>query len=100
MRKKLEVVWSEESAKQTDEIIRYLEKKWSSKAATDFLDTLANFEDIVSCFPELYPLSGSLKGFRKAVIVKQVSVVYRVDENKIKVHTLFINRQDPDKFPR
>ena len=95
MRKKLEVIWSEESAKRTDEIVDYLLKKFSIKEATHFLKLLKDFEKIVSQFPETYPLSINKKGIRRAVIAKQISILYSIDDSYIRVFTLFDNRQDP-----
>jgi len=37
------------------------------------------------------------KGYRKAVILKQISILYSVKRNSILVHTIIDNRQDPKK---
>ncbi len=95
MKTKIEVVWSEESIAQTDQIIQYLYSKWSEKEVFEFLEVLKDFEDIVAIFPEIYPESEIKKGFRKAVILKQISVIYSIENEAILVHTLFDNRQDP-----
>ncbi len=97
MRKKLEVIWSFEAAKRSDQVIKYLLEEWSEKEAINFLETLKGFEELVSNFPELYPLSQKKKGYRKAVILKQISILYSVKRNSILVHTLFDNRQDPKR---
>ena len=97
MRSKLEVVWSLESAKRTDQVIEYLLQEWSEKEAINFLEILHRFEELVSNFPEIYPLSQKKKGYRKAVILKQISIIYSVKRKTILIHTLIDNRQDPKK---
>ena len=96
MKNKFEVVWSEESIEQTDQIIQYLYSKWSEKEVFKFLKVLEDFEEIVSIFPEIYPESEIKKGYRKAVILKQISVIYSIENEAILIHTLFDNRQDPE----
>jgi len=98
MADKLEVIWSNESVLKTDQIIKFLIENWSAKEVENFLAALASFEEIVSRFPEIYPCSKVKKGYRKAVIIKQVSIIYSADKSRIKVHTLFDNRQDPEKL--
>jgi plasmid stabilization system protein ParE len=98
MRKRLEVIWSEESARKTDDIIEYLTNKFSEKEVNHFLDLLKTFEKSVSLFPELYPESNLKRGYRRAVIAKQVSIIYSIDSSCVRVYTLFDNRQDPEKL--
>ncbi len=57
MRRRLEVLWSEESKLRTDEIIEYLLHRWTQKEALNFLNALKKFENIVSQFPAIYPES-------------------------------------------
>lgn len=100
MRNRLEVIWSIESVNITDQIINYLNSEWSEREVKNFLEALKAFEEIVSFFPEIYPDSQIKKGYRRGVIVKQVSVLYSVENNRILVHTVFDNRQDPEKLNR
>jgi plasmid stabilization system protein ParE len=98
MANKLDVIWSNESVRSVDQIIKFLNENWTTKEVEIFLIALAGFEEIVSRFPEIYPKSLIKKGYRKAVILKQISIIYSVEKNTIKIHTLFDNRQDPAKL--
>jgi len=98
MRKKYEVRWSKESVVRIEETIDYLKFKWTQREIEVFLDTLINFENQVSLFPEMYPESSLLQGYRRAVILKQISVFYSFEDGIIKIHTLFDNRQNPSKL--
>jgi plasmid stabilization system protein ParE len=98
MRNKIEVIWSGESIRRTDQIILFLSEKWTEKEILNFLLDLKTFEEIVSNFPEIYPKSQIKKNYRRAVINKQTSVIYSIEKDSILVHTLFDNRQDPEKL--
>lgn len=98
MRNKLEIYWSEESVKKTDQIILFLNKNWSEKEIESFLNALYSFEDIVTYFPEIYPESQLLTGYRRAVLLKHISIIYTIEHNTILIHTLFDNRQDPSNL--
>lgn len=93
-----EVRWSSESARRTDQIIKYLFENWTEREVKNFLLALEGFEEIVSRFPHIYPPSNQKKGHHRAVIMKQISILYSLERNIIKVHTLFDNRQDPSKL--
>ena len=98
MRNKLDVIWSAESIQRTDQIIKFLNDKWTNKEIINFLEDLKSFEEIVSNFPEIYPESQIKKGYRRAVINRQTSVLYSIESKSILIHSLFDNRQDPDKL--
>ena len=98
MADKLEIIWSDQSIQRVDQVLKYLHDNWSEKEIENFLDAIEGFEEIVSRFPHVYPESQLLKGYRRAVLAKQISVLYSVHKTSIKVHTLFDNRQDPNKL--
>ena len=95
MANKLDISYSNQAVLRTDQIIKYLLENWSVKEVKNFLDALEGFEEIVSRFPEIYPQSQTLKGFRKAVVAKQISVIYSIHKSEIRIYTLFDNRQNP-----
>ena len=100
MRNKIEVIWSGESIRRTDHIILFLTENWTEKEVLNFLIDLKTFEEIVSNFPEIYPESQIKKGYRRAVINKQTSVLYSYENGLILVHTLYDNRQNPEKLKK
>ena len=95
-----EVLWSKESKIQFDRIVNYLKEKWTEKEVKKFILQLKSFEHIVKVFPEIYAESGKKMGFRRAVLSKHNSVIYKVDKEKslIRVYTIFDNRQHPNKL--
>ena len=100
MRSRFEVFWSGESILRTDQILKYISENWTEKEALNFLTDLKSFEEIVSYFPEIYPKSQIKKGCLRAVINKQTSIIYSIEKGSILIHTLFDNRQNPEKLKK
>ena len=100
METKFEVVWSKESKQQFDKIVGYLRAEWTEKEVIKFVRKLREFEKVVILFPELFAESKKKSEFRRAVITKHNSVIYKVDSKKrlIMVYTIFDNRQSPKKL--
>lgn len=100
MRTEFEILWSKESKFQFDRIILYLRQEWADKEVNSFLVKIRNFERIVVKFPEIYAESKKKSGLRQAVISKHNSVIYKIDweNSKIRVYTIFDNRQHPNKL--
>jgi len=95
MRKKFEVLWSAEAAERLAEVINYLRVKWSEREVNAFIRKVQKFELLVSRFPEIYAESNFKRGYRRAVITRQTSIIYFIDKDKIRIYTLFDNRQNP-----
>ena len=94
MRNKYSVIWSQRSKDKTDQIIDYLTQEWTDKEVFNYLNLLKNFEEVVGRFPKLFPKSDSHpKGYRRAVISKHYSVIYRIESKEIFVVTIQDNRE-------
>ena len=94
MKSNYSVIWSRKSKEKTDQIIDYLSNEWSDREVFKYLNLLKNFEDVVSRFPKLFPKSITHpKSYRKAVISKHHSVIYRIDSKRIFVVTILDNRE-------
>jgi plasmid stabilization system protein ParE len=100
MKAEWNVLWSKESKVQFDRIIGYLRENWTEKEVKNFILQIRNFERIVVNFPDIYPESGKKVEYRKAVLSKHNSVIYKIDREKsaIRVFTIFDNRQHPGKL--
>lgn len=87
------VIWSIESSKKIQSIKGYILDEWNEKEVNNFLKKLKEFENIVVRFPKLYPSSLKDTKLRKAVISKHQTVLYEMDNDIIRVHTILDNRQ-------
>ncbi len=93
----LEIYWSKRAVKKFDHIQGYLFKEWGESVAKAFTKKVYDFLDILSEFPEIGSIENKEKEIRGFTIVKQVSLFYRIKENRIILLTFFDNRQNPKK---
>jgi len=76
---------SEEAAEQLDDILNYLEERWSVRTRNNFIDKLERSFDSISTFPTGYPRSEKYPDLRKCVINPQTIAFYRVRANYIEI---------------
>lgn len=91
------IIWSPEAIDDLEGIMDYLVHKWGKSAVIDFGYEVDRVLHIISLRPSLYPLddTGTL---HKAVIVKQVTLLYSVDKDVIELIHFWDNRQNPTKL--
>lgn len=93
----LEVKWSIRADKKFDKIINYLLVKWGAKATSTFVRKVYEFIDLVVEFPEIGTLEDKEKNIRGFVVVKQITIFYRVKGKTIILLNFFDNRQGPKR---
>ena len=94
------IIWSDEALKNLARIIEYLEQRWTEREIRNFSRLLDRQISLIQTNPELFPTSSTSNGLRKAVLTKQTTIFYRIDDLKIKIVTLFDNRQNPNKMKK
>jgi plasmid stabilization system protein ParE len=93
---KKDVEYTEHSVQLANEIVNYLNIRFSEKEVTRFFKLLIDFERIVSIFPTLYPVSSQIN-VRRAILSKELAVYYTVTKSKINVVAIIDNRWDMRK---
>ncbi|MEO5570555.1 MAG: type II toxin-antitoxin system RelE/ParE family toxin [Bacteroidia bacterium] len=91
------IVWTEKARAGYIGIIEYLLEKWSTKEANKFHEKTIKALRHISEFPEIFTLSHK-KNIRKYLIVRQITVYYKVFPKKIVLITFWDNRQNPSKL--
>jgi plasmid stabilization system protein ParE len=92
------IFWSDESLKNLNSIIKYLELNWTEKEIKKFLDHLDKRIQLISKNPLIFPSTMKSRNIHKSVLSKQTSIFYRVSDNQIEILSIFDNRQDPNKL--
>jgi plasmid stabilization system protein ParE len=92
------IVWSNEALTQLDNIVKYLESRWSLNVIDDFLNLIKEYEDILARNPEAFPISKRNNKYRKCVITKQTSIYYKFEGKEVVIRLLWDNRQNPDNL--
>lgn len=91
------VVWSPVAEITYAQVLEYLDEHWTVKEIAAFIKRTDEVIAHITNNPLLY--SRSLKSdTHKCVVVKQVSLFYRVKSNQIELLIFWDNRLDPDKL--
>ncbi len=98
----MEVVWSKLALITYMEIFENLQFQWSVKEMGNFRDLTQNLLDKIKNKQITCPYINENLGIRKAVIHKNVSLYYKVDDTaqRIYIITLFNNRMNPETLKK
>ncbi len=89
------VRWTPRARRKLSSFYTQVYKKWSLKEANKFLDLVQQFERVVSYHPFAYPRSAKNDKYRKSVIHRNTSIIYRIKDERVNVITLIYNRSRP-----
>ncbi len=98
MESEFEIFWTKESLTNLDDILEYLNLAWTQKEVAYFKSKLSKQLEIISKFPHLFPASQINPELRRAVLSKQTTILYQIEDRRIYIIYLFDTRQDPDKI--
>ena len=93
-----EVIYTSTALENSTAIKKYLLFKFSEKEVNNFFSLLQSFESVVISFPTLYPETSKKKKIRRAVLSKQLSLFYEIQNTTIMVLAVFDNRCDMEKW--
>lgn len=98
MESEYEIFWTEESLRNLDDIIEYLNLTWTEREVASFKLKLFKQLEIISKNPYLFPASQNNLDLRKAVLSKQTTILYQIEKRHIFIIYLFDTRQDPGRI--
>ena len=93
----LKIFWTKRAARNFETTLIYLEEKFGLATAKSFAKKIYNFLDYLSEFPEIGSNDNVEKQIRGFVIVKQVTIYYKIFDEHLKILSLFDIRQNPKK---
>ena len=93
----LEIFWSKRADNKFDDILDYLNSEWGERVTSAFVKKVYDFLDILVEFPEIGTLENAERNIRGFVIVKQITVFYRLSGDNIILLNFFDNRQNPKR---
>lgn len=96
--KKYKLYWSNESINNLEDILDYLNNKWTTREVEDFKEKLRRHIDIILSFPEIFPISQFQPRLRKDVLSKQTTVFYEINKDRITIVYLFVVKKNPNKI--
>ena len=90
--------WTNEANDNYDNIIIYLDSNWSIKEKSDFVKKLEKRLEVIKQFPEIFPKSFLYANTHRSVLTEQITIYYSIENQIIKILSLFDVRQDPAKL--
>jgi plasmid stabilization system protein ParE len=91
------IIWSPVAKSSYYNILEYLEHHWTVKEIEVFFNRTEEVLEHISINPLLFPYSKE-GGIHKCVLVKQVSLFYRIKANNVELLLFWDTRQDPAKL--
>ena len=93
-----QIVWSLLSENDFSGILKYLNKNWGEKVASQFIDLTESFLTQISVNPRQFPVIHKKKKIRKCVLTKHYTLFYRDSKFQIDILRIYDTRQDPDNL--
>ncbi|MBE7179457.1 MAG: type II toxin-antitoxin system RelE/ParE family toxin [Mucilaginibacter polytrichastri] len=90
----IEVRWTTEAEITFDQIVSYILEHWGENARQKFISHTEEVLSVLITQPEMYGRAG-IGNVRRAVITKQTSLFYDLQNNFIVLLYFWDNRQDP-----
>jgi len=93
----IEIVWTKRASNKFNKICDYLFAEFGSNVTKAFMRKTFDFLDALEFFPEIGALQNKQKEIRGFVIVKHITVFYRIKNDEIILLDFFDTRQDANK---
>jgi len=95
----LQVVWMPEAEKTFNDQIDYLASIWSTKVLHSFIDRVFEVIERVSEQPEVFPVFRKEQNIHRCVVHRNLSMYYRIGDDKIQILIFWPNKRNPDDLP-
>ena len=93
----LTIYWSKRADSKFDRIIEFIHNEWGETVTKAFVKKVYDFLDILEEFPEIGALENKERNIRGFVIVSQLTLFYKIQDNKIILLNFFDNRMNPKR---
>ncbi|MBI1768535.1 MAG: type II toxin-antitoxin system RelE/ParE family toxin [Bacteroidetes bacterium] len=95
----MKVVWTPEAKETFSSNIDYLLSEWGEQVTLDFLDRVDEVVFRIKSNPNLFPIIKREDNVHRCVVVKQISLYYRiVSAQEIDLITFWNNYQNPERL--
>lgn len=90
----LEIIFSEDAIETLISTTSFIENRWGARQVDNFLEKVFKILILASENPYMYKAFMLSNNTRVALISKQTSFIYRIQENEIIILFFWDNRQD------
>ena len=98
MKSGYKIDWSDEASSNLDDIIEYLQNKWTDREIRRFFQKLDKRIMLISRNPFAFPVVDVRINIRRSVLSRQTSIYYEIKADVVVILSLFDNRKDPDSI--
>lgn len=91
------VKWSKHADKKYDKIIDYLLGEWGENVTKAFVKRTFEFLDLLIDFPEIGSVENEDRQIRGFVLIKQLTIFYKIKGDTIVILNFYDNRQNPKR---
>jgi len=93
----LKIYWSKKAADRFEEITSYLLEEWGEKSTGIFIKKVFHLMEILGYFPEIGSIENKKLNIRGFIVVKQITLFYKITDKKIILLNFYDNRQKPKR---
>jgi hypothetical protein len=96
----MDIIWSARAKITFFKVLDYLETSWTKREILQFNERTEIVIQAIKKNPGIFPVSLKHKEIRKAIVDKNNSFFYKVDNYNKKIYllTFFDNRQNPENL--
>ena len=73
-----QIIWTPSAKQGFADILQYVESSFGFEAALKLLDKTESILENLQLFPNMFPASKIRTDYRKAVVTKHLSLIYRI----------------------
>ncbi len=92
------IFWLPEALKTYNQNVLYLREYWYEDIVDNFKMEVEKHLDFISDNPSLFRLHDKKNNVRKCLIIKQITLYYKVSDDRIELLTFWNNYQNPKKL--
>lgn len=93
----LQIEWTPNALQDYEQVVNYLLKEWSIKAAADFINKIEDRVYNLSLLPNVGIASIKDPSIRSVLITKHNRLYYQTKSGKLIILDIFDTRQNPQK---
>ncbi|MDY7394052.1 type II toxin-antitoxin system RelE/ParE family toxin [Aureibaculum sp. 2210JD6-5] len=90
----MEIIWTSEAKKTFKQNVNYLKKEWPLKVVEGFVDSAYDAISKIQVHPKIGRYDKVWDCY-KLIVVKQITLYYQIDKNKIVLISFWNNYQKP-----
>lgn len=91
----MQVIITDEAEESLDEIIEYLRENWNETVVKNFISNIKSTIKRIQKIPNGFPKSQFVDA-QRALVSKQIVLLFRIENNTIIVLLFWDGRQNPD----